>query len=153
MHPADLERVLHRRLQRLPAPSAPPTLLPRVMALVQTWAVRPWYERAWFTWPIALQVASAAVLVMVVSAGVWMTPTVSLAARTIVGESLGRYTARVPDLAERAQAASSAMEVLWRALFQRVLLVAFAVVVAMGTACAAVAFAVNRVVFGRPVHS
>ena len=39
MHPADLERVVHRRLQQLPPPGAPSTLLPRVMALVQTWAV------------------------------------------------------------------------------------------------------------------
>ena len=33
-------------------PRAPHTLLPRVLAAVQAWAQRPWYERAWFTWPL-----------------------------------------------------------------------------------------------------
>ena len=153
MHPADLERDVHRRLRQLPAPAAPPTLLPRVMAMVQLWAARPWYERSWFTWPVALRLASAAVLVLVVVAGVWMTPSVTQMVRSAVGESVGQYAAKVPDLTERVQVVSSAMDVLWRGLFQRVLLLAFALVVAMGGACAAVALAVNRVVFGRPVHS
>jgi hypothetical protein len=153
MHPADLERAVHRRLRQLPAPAAPPTLLPRVMALVQTWAMRPWYERSWFTWPMALRLASAAMLVAVVAAGIRIAPSVTLAARTALSESLTQYTAAAPEITHRVQAVSGAMDVLWRTLFQRVLVVAFALVVAMGTACGVVALAVNRVVFGKPVHS
>jgi hypothetical protein len=153
MHPADLERVVHRRLRQLPAPAAPVTLLPRVMTLVQAWAARPWYERSWFTWPMALRLASAALFVLVAAAGAWFSPSVTEAARGVLAESFGRYTAHVPQLTQRAQEVTSVMDVVWRTLLQRVLLVAFALVVAMGGACAAVALAVNRVVFGRPVHS
>ena len=56
----DLERRVHDELRRLPAPLAPGTLLPRVLAAVDAWARRPWYARAWFTWPIGLRVASVA---------------------------------------------------------------------------------------------
>ena len=60
MNPDDLERLAHHELHRLPAPRAPRTLLPRVMAAVEAWANRPWYTRAWFTWPLGWQVASLA---------------------------------------------------------------------------------------------
>ena len=74
MNPDDLERLTHRELHRLPAPRAPRTLLPRVMAAVEAWANRPWYTRAWFTWPLGWQVASAAALVLLVTGGVMLAP-------------------------------------------------------------------------------
>ena len=70
---ADLEQRVDRELRRLPAPRAPHTLLPRVLAAVEAWVNRPWYTRAWFTWPLGWQVASVALLVLAV-AGVWMLP-------------------------------------------------------------------------------
>ena len=60
----DLERVAQRALERLPAPRAPHTLLPRVMAAVQQWTRRPWYARAWVTWPLGWQALSTAALVL-----------------------------------------------------------------------------------------
>ena len=59
MGPADFEHRLTRELQMLPTPRAPGTLLPRVMAAVQAWALRPWYQRAWFTWPPARRMLCA----------------------------------------------------------------------------------------------
>ena len=64
MNPTDLETLVDRELRRLPALRAPHTLLPRVLAAVQRWSQRPWYARAWFTWPIGGQIASAAALVL-----------------------------------------------------------------------------------------
>jgi hypothetical protein len=60
MDRSNLERRIAWELAHLPSPAAPPTLLPRVMAAVQAWATRPWYERAWTTWPIGWQVAALA---------------------------------------------------------------------------------------------
>ena len=63
MNTPDLEPRVDRELRRLPAPRAPHTLLPRVMAAAEAWAERPWYTRAWVTWPLAWQVVSVAALV------------------------------------------------------------------------------------------
>ncbi len=59
MHPSDLERLIDRKLGELPQPVAPPTLLPRVLAAIEARLTQPWHQRAWRTWPPALQVASA----------------------------------------------------------------------------------------------
>ena len=64
MKPAELEAIIDRELRHLPAPRAPDTLLPRVLAAVHAWTLRPWYERTWFTWPMAWQIASAAALIL-----------------------------------------------------------------------------------------
>lgn len=63
-----LEREIGQALRSLPAPRAPRTLLPRVLAAVQ----RPWYARAWRRWPVEAQLASAIGLVAVVIAFVWL---------------------------------------------------------------------------------
>ena len=63
MHPDELERLISRRLGRLPAPLAPPGLLPRVMAAVLLEIDKPWYARPWAGWPRGLRVASAAAAV------------------------------------------------------------------------------------------
>ena len=44
--------LVDRELRQLPSPRAPHTLLPRVLAAVEQWTRRPWYARAWFTWPL-----------------------------------------------------------------------------------------------------
>src|SRR3954467_4135575 len=54
----ELESRVDRDLRRLPLPQAPRTLLPRVLAAVDAWSRRPWYTRAWFTWPLGWQIAS-----------------------------------------------------------------------------------------------
>jgi hypothetical protein len=54
----ELEQRMRDELARLPSPGAPPTLLPRVLAAVDAWVSRPWYARAWFTWPLGWQAVS-----------------------------------------------------------------------------------------------
>jgi hypothetical protein len=149
----DLEYVVHRRLQQLPMPPAPATLLPRVMQRVQAWAARPWYQRAWFTWPAGWQAASLAVfaaLIGVLAAGV---PSLSAFVQTQVSSVVGGAASHVPDLGPRSEAFLSAAQVLWHALVHPVLVYAFVLVMVMAVMCATVAVALNRVVFGKPVHS
>jgi hypothetical protein len=49
-------------LKGLPERTAPPTLLPRVMAAIQSRAALPWYRQSWQTWPAVLRVASLVML-------------------------------------------------------------------------------------------
>jgi hypothetical protein len=153
MHPADLERRVGWELRRLPGPEAPDTLLPRVMAAVQAWARRPWYERAWFTWPVAWQVASAAAMLLV-AAGVFLAlPQIQTVAASAVASVAARFASHVPELGPRLDATALAARVLWHALVHPVLVVAFVIVAVMALACATVAVALNRAVFGRALHS
>src|SRR4051812_50169104 len=69
----DLERRVGDELRRLTSPQAPGTLLPRVLAAVDAWSRRPWYTRAWFTWPLGWQIASIAAAAALVY-GVWALP-------------------------------------------------------------------------------
>ena len=149
MHPADLETLVDRELRRLPAPRAPHTLLPRVLAAVQQWSQRPWYARAWFTWPAAAQIASAAALIVVLVASALLIANVQIA----VGQSSARLLSGVAPLAQRAEATINAARVVWRALIEPLLVYAFGLVVLMCLACAAFGSALNHVAFRRAVHS
>lgn len=119
---ADLEQRVHRELRQLPGPRAPHTLLPRVLAAVDAWVRRPWYTRAWFTWPLGWQVASVALLALAV-AGVWMLPPAPPA--VVVTTNAGR--------------------VLWRTMVEPFLAYAFGIVVIMCLACAAFGAALTYV--------
>jgi len=59
----------------------------------------------------------------------------------------------LPQLAGGLDVSANALLVIWHALVQPFLPYAFAVVVLMCGACAAVVFVLNRVVFGRALHS
>jgi hypothetical protein len=121
MQPADdLERLVHRELRALPPPRAPETLLPRVLAAVDAWSHRPWYARAWFTWPLGWQIASAAAVALVFYA-LWSLPSAP------------------PEVA----AATSASRVVWRTLVQPLLTYVFVLVALMCVACAVFGAALN----------
>jgi hypothetical protein len=127
---AELEQKIDRELRRLPAPRAPHTLLPRVLAAVEAWVNRPWYTRAWFTWPVGWQVASVALLALAV-AGVWMLPP---APASVVGTT-------------------NAGRVLWRTIVEPFLAYAFVIVVIMCVACAAFGAALSYVFVERAEQS
>jgi hypothetical protein len=140
-----------RALAQLPTRRAPDTLLPRVMAAVQAWVGRPWYQRAWFTWPVGWQLATVGALVlMAVSTWEWA-PALDIAALLT---RLMPVSSRPlsPEATSSLSAFRVAAGVLWQGL-QPILVVAFIVVVAMATACLAAAVALNRAVFGRTQHS
>jgi hypothetical protein len=64
---SQLEAAVDRELKALPDLRAPQGLLPRVMAAIEQRAVLPWYQRAWQTWPVPLQVVSMLVLLVAFS--------------------------------------------------------------------------------------
>ncbi len=149
MRPADLETFVDTELRRLPRPRAPLTLLPRVLAAVQQWSRRPWYARAWFTWPLAGQIASAAALMLIVVASAILIAS----AQTAVYEMAARLLSGVTPVAQRAEAALNAARVVWRVLIEPLTVYAFVWVVLMCLACAAFGTALNHVAFRRAVHS
>ena len=115
----DLERRVDAELRRLPQPAAPDTLLPRVLAAVDAWARRPWYSRAWFTWPLGWQAVSIAVVALAAYA-LWLAPSVAAPA-----------------------AATTAGAVIWRTLFEPLLGYVVGLVVLMALACAVFGAALN----------
>ena len=146
MQPADLDRTVHRELRRLPSPMAPATLLPRVLAAVQQWSQRPWYERAWFTWPIGWQVISLAALVGLIGAGVMVIPSAEQFIEAMAAPRVAAATGMFAIVAERAGAIVAAAQIVWRSLGAPLVPYAFVVVTLMCLACAALGTALNRVV-------
>jgi len=149
MDPADLERLVDRELRALPAPRAPRTLLPRVMAVVAL-AQRPWYSRAWLTWPAAWQAVSVVVLLAAVAGGAMLLPNVRQAMNslTFVAEVQGDVAARARDV----EVATTAVRVLWNALLAPVVPYAFGLVLLMCAACAVFGTALNHLVFGKALR-
>jgi len=115
----DLERRVDAELRRLPLPAAPDTLLPRVLAAVDAWARRPWYSRAWFTWPLGWQAVSIASVALATYA-LWLAPSVPAPA-----------------------ASTTAGAVIWRTLFEPLLCYVVGLVVLMALACAVFGAALN----------
>src|SRR4051812_40277878 len=114
MQPVDLETIVARELRRLPSPRAPHTLLPRVLAAVQEWSRRPWYARAWFTWPAAAQIASVPALFLIIVGGAVLIAT----AQMVAGDALARALSVAPPIPQRPEATMNAARVVWRALVE-----------------------------------
>ncbi len=141
----ELERFVSRQLRALPTPSAPRTLLPRVLAAARAWSERPWYAREWFTWPLGWQLGSVAVLALTVVGGVAMVPAMqSLVADAMPCARPPRSRSICRDLPADSHVSANVLRVIWRAVVQPLLPYAFVVVVLMSAACATVAIALNR---------
>ena len=149
MNPIDLETRIDRTLRRFPTPRAPHTLLPRVLAAVQEWSQRPWYSRAWFTWPIGGQIVSAAALILVVLGAAFLT----MSAQAVIDQTAARLLSGVTPVAQQAEAMLNAARVVWHAVVEPLAVYAFAVVAVMFLACVAFGTALSHVAFGRTVHS
>ena len=147
MDPADLERQIERELKTLPAPRAPRTLLPRIMAAVEESASRPWYSRAWLDWPTRWQFASALLLIGMVAGGSALLPQLSATVNAL--SFVADVRGDVADSARNVEMATNTARVLWRTLLAPVVPWAFALVTLMGAACAVFGTALNHLVFGR----
>ncbi|HMC77630.1 MAG TPA: hypothetical protein VKH34_10870 [Vicinamibacterales bacterium] len=147
MNEQDLERLAQRELQRLPAPRAPHSLLPRVMAAVEAWAARPWYTRAWFTWPVGWQAASVAAVALLVTGAVLVGPHVQAAASSMLA-AVQLFAGGVSDAAPVETTANGA-RILWRTLLEPLATYALVVIVLMFLACAVFGTALNHVVIER----
>jgi hypothetical protein len=149
MNQIDLETFVDRALRRLPAPRAPHTLLPRVLAAVHQWSQRPWYARAWFTWPIGGQIVSAAALLLVVAGSALL----MMSAQSAIDQTMARLFGGVTPVAHQAEAMLNAARVVWRAVIEPFAGYAFVLVLLMCLACVAFGTALNHVAFRRAVTS
>jgi len=69
---ASWESALNRELRNLPDRPAPRTLIPRVMAALQTRAGLPWYRRPWWDWSSGLQALSLLGLSGLLGLATWL---------------------------------------------------------------------------------
>jgi len=152
MHPSDLETLADRTLRALPLPRAPYTLLPRVLLAVQQWSLRPWYARAWLTWPLAWQVSSIVVLILVVAAGAALLPNAQAAVTTSSSRLVPGLIGNAARIAKGIEVTTNVVVSLWRVLFEPFIGYVFALVVMMCLACAAFGAALNHAAFGRTSH-
>lgn len=150
MNPADLERLVDREMKALPAPRAPHTLLPRVMAAVEALARRPWYRRAWFTWPIGWQIATVSFAIAALTGLVMLVPDVTSVARQ--APMVADVGGEVSEAAQRVETVTTTARVLWRALLAPVVPYAFALVLLMSLACALFGTVLNHLVFGKALR-
>lgn len=147
MDPAELERWLDDELKRLPAPHAPRTLAPRVLQAVQVARPDAAVPRSWLTWPLAEQIASAAVLVLVLAAaaGLWLivrAPVTAALSAPVVA-----VTSRVEDIHRHAYDITLAARVLWRVLEPFAVGVT-ALIAIMVAACAVIGAAIRNLTLG-----
>jgi hypothetical protein len=153
MMPVDLETRVGRDLRRLSSPRAPHTLLPRVLAAVQAWSMRPWYSREWLTWPPGWQVASMALLMAILAGGAMALPIAQAAANAATTRVMSAVMTDVPQIVQGLEVASDVVHVLWRAIIQPFLTYALVLVGLMCLMCATCAIALGRAVFGRALPS
>ena len=149
---AELEKRVDDALADLPPLAAPDTLLPRVLAAVQAWAERPWYQRAWLTWPVGLQVASAALLCVIVAGGALAIPLIHAQGAQAIAFVNARMPVDVPGLGASLRVSASALVLAWRALVQPLLLFVLPLAFVAGVAGAAILTALNRVLVERSVQ-
>ena len=130
-------------------PRAPHTLLPRVLAAVQEWTLRPWYTRTWLAWPLGWQVVSIAALVLLLVGGAMVMPSALAAAGGARLALASGPMGEVAAMARRAEVTINAARVLWHALVEPFVAYAFALVMLMCLACATFVTALNRIAVGR----
>lgn len=63
-----LEALLHQELKQLPPLKAPPSLAPNVMAILAARSRVPWWQRAWWDWPVAAKAAFVVIALVVAGA-------------------------------------------------------------------------------------
>ena len=115
MKPSELETLIHRKLAELPAPKAPGTLLPRIMAEVRRTRWSPW--RQWSRIggvrqrPAVRLAGWMALILMGVLAVDW-------SSGGVVGSTWDVFLATVDEAAGGARAILHGGRVLWRVLLE-----------------------------------
>ncbi|MDQ3489059.1 MAG: hypothetical protein M3468_15190 [Acidobacteriota bacterium] len=133
---ADLERLLDRELKKLPAPRAPHSLLPRVMAAAAGSNAREVPATGWSTWSPAWQASSVAVLLLFVATVAWL---------------FSAPPAQVVETTRTAGEIAAVMRVFWDVLLQPVATYIFVLGLSLALACAA-AWAALELALGGASH-
>ena len=115
MKPSDLESFIQRKLAELPAPKAPGTLLPRIVAEARRTRRSPRRQGSWIGGvrqrPAVRLVAWIALILMGVLALDW-------SSGGVVGSTWGVFLATVDEAAGGARAILQGGKVLWRVLLE-----------------------------------
>lgn len=149
MHDPELAKLVNQNVRELPQPRAPQTLLPRVMAVVQEWAMRPWYRRAWFTWPRPGQLATLPALLLLTAGTFVLLPGALRPVAAVVAPLGAGHQGDLAAVAEYVRIACEVGGALWRTMLEPLVGYAFGVVLLMCLACAVFGAALNHVAFGR----
>lgn len=148
MLPDDLEDVVDRALKQLPAPRAPRTLLPRVMAAVEARTVRTTSTRPWLSWPLAWQVASVTALIVFGVGIERLWPGTLSVVQQSTPSVLADVTTLIVDAASKAAAVANATRIVWHAFVQPLVGYVLVLVLVMCAACATFGAALGRVALG-----
>ncbi len=146
MDPADLERLIDAQLKQLPAPQAPATLLPRVLAAACRPA--PWHARPWLAWPRPWQVASATLFVALgIGAAMVITgwPLAPHAGSAPLFSHVGSGFSRISSVVQQTTTLARA---LWQVLLGPAAFWLLAVTISLSLACALFWSALERVAVG-----
>ena len=145
MNPMDLERLVDAELKRLPAPRAPRTLLPRVLAAVEVQQQHAKPARGWALWPRAWQFAGGVVMAAVLI-GIWR---LAAFARPFIDELLPAVgMGRAAALTRSADDAATVVRVLWEVVLQPVATYVSILAISLALACALFWTAVERLAPG-----
>ena len=147
MTPIDLEQLIDGELKRLPAPRAPRTLLPRVLAAAA--AQQPKAAQGWAVWPRAWQLAGG-VAAAVVLGGIWK---LAVIAQPFIIEFLpsGGF-GRAAAVTRGAGDAATVVRVLWDVVLQPVATYVSILAISLALACALLWTAVERFAPGGASH-
>ena len=145
----ELEALVDRELKSLPPLHAPSNLAPRILAAIAARAEAPWYRRAWQTWPPALQGASLTVLLALFGAlcfGGWRISQTETVVETSakVGGALSVFDLVFRTLGVLRDAGVQVIQHIGPGYvigFAVMVLMAYAVCLALGSACVRFAFA------------
>lgn len=145
MNQFDLQQMLDRELKRMPAPRAPRSLLPRVLAAT-VHGVPARTQSGWLAWPRSWQIASAALL-LVLAAGAWMLwpilMTVDFGARPP-----GNAPSRIATVVRSADEGAAIVRVLWQVVLQPIATWVSVLAIALTLACGVLWTALERFALG-----
>ena len=145
MNPIDLEQLVDAELKQLPAPRAPRTLLPRVLAASAAHEQRARPTRGWAFWPRAWQFAGGVVTAAVL-VGLWK---LAAFAQPFIGELLpAAGLGRAAAFTRGADDAATVVRVLWEVLLQPVATYVSVLAISLALACALLWTAVERLAPG-----
>ncbi len=141
----DLEKWMDRELRPLPAPRAPETLAPRVMAAIAARTALPWYRQTWFEWPRGWQVASAVLAAALVAAWVFA-PWQALSAVEPLATLGGQFNVLLSRIGDALGCVARIAPPLWVALVQQFLIYVTAAVALLAAAVIALGGAATHII-------
>jgi hypothetical protein len=150
-HDQQLEQMISRELKSLPELDAPDSLTDRVLAAIERRVEVPWYCRSWEAWPVALRLASLALMLMLFGglclAG-WEMPQTEFIRQTAhrAGEWLSGFNTIESTLHILVESAGLVMKKLGAPFIVVALIAAglgYAMFLGFGTACFRLVYAKN----------